>query len=94
MIRTRPEGKAADIKPTKAKSNVKKIFRKFESDESPSPNKTKALLDSPKKIKIPPSLSVKTSVNMETSPTSKQDLNASNNTQKVNIDINLTYMHK
>ncbi|KAG5345632.1 RFC1 factor, partial [Acromyrmex heyeri] len=87
MIRTRPEGKATDIKPTKAKSNVKKIFRKFESDESPSPNKTKTLLDSPKKIKISPSLPVKTSVNTETSPASKQILDASNNTQKIITSI-------
>ncbi|XP_018357397.1 PREDICTED: replication factor C subunit 1 isoform X2 [Trachymyrmex cornetzi] len=85
MIRTRPEGKTADIKSTKAKSNVKKIFRKFESDESLLPNKTKALLDSPKKIKTPPSLPVKTSVNTKTSPASKQTLDASNDTQKVNI---------
>lgn len=91
MIRMRPEGKA-DIKPVKAKSYVKKIFSKFESDESP--NKTKALLDSPKKVKTPPFSPVKTSVNTKTSPASKQTSDASSNTQKVNLDINLTYMHK
>ncbi|XP_018342281.1 PREDICTED: replication factor C subunit 1 isoform X1 [Trachymyrmex septentrionalis] len=83
MIRTRSEGKAADIKPTKAKSNVKKIFKKFESDESP--NKTKALLDSLKKIKILSSLPEKTSVNTKTSSASKQILDVSNDTQKANI---------
>jgi len=94
MIRTRPEGKAADIKPiVTKKSNVKKILSKSESDKSsPSPNKAKALLDSPKKIKTPSS-PVKTSVKTKTSPISKQTSDISNDIQKVNLDINLTYMH-
>jgi len=95
MIRTRPEGKAADIKPTVTKkSNIKKILNKSKSDKSPSPNKAKALLDSPKKIKTPPSSPVKTSVKTKTSSSiSKQTSDISNDIQKVNLDINLTCMH-
>lgn len=91
MIRTRPKGKAEYIKPatTKARSNSKKILNKSESDKSPSPNKGKTSSDLVQKIKTPPSSLVKT----ETSPVSKQISDISNNTQKVNLDINLTYIH-
>lgn len=91
MIRTRPKGKAEDIKPatTKARSNSKKILNKSESDKSPSPNKGKTSSDLVQKIKTPPSSLVKT----ETSPVSKQISDISNNTQKVNLVINLTYIH-
>ncbi|XP_018403558.1 PREDICTED: replication factor C subunit 1 isoform X2 [Cyphomyrmex costatus] len=85
MIRTKPEGKAAHIKPTKARSNVKKTFSK-ESDKLLSPNKTKAL-DSLENIKTPPSSPVKIIVNTKTSPVSKQTSDASNNTQKIITSI-------
>lgn len=94
MIRTRPEGRATDIKQTKAKSNVKKMsLSKSESDKSSSPNKVKISSGSPKKIKTPPSSPAKTSVKMETSPVSTQASDTSSNTQKVNLDINLIYMY-
>lgn len=83
MIRTRPEGKAADIKPTRARSNVKKISNKLESDKSLSPDKVKTSLDSAKEIKTPPSSPVKTKTS---SPVSSK-------TQMVDLDINLTYVH-
>lgn len=83
MIRTKPEGKAENIKPTKVRSNVKKILNKSESDKSPSPNKGKALSDLVKKIKTPPSSPVRTNK----SPVSKQISDISNNTEeKVNLD--------
>lgn len=82
MIRTRPEGKVENIKPTKAKSNVKNILNKSKSDESPSPKKIKT---SPKKIKTPPSSPVKT----KTSPVSEQASDTSSSAQKVNLYSNL-----
>ncbi|TGZ37704.1 Uncharacterized protein DBV15_02952 [Temnothorax longispinosus] len=73
MIRTRPEGKAKAIKPTKAKLNMKKIPNKSENDKSPSPSKIIAL-DSPKKIKTPPLDSLE---KIKTSPVSNQEVTTS-----------------
>lgn len=96
MIRTRPKGKVENIKPTKTKSNVNKILNKSESDKSPSPNKIKASLDSPKKIKTPPSSPVKIKIlslsRLQTQAVSKPASDTSS-IQKVNLDINLTYVH-
>ncbi|XP_011874559.1 PREDICTED: replication factor C subunit 1 isoform X2 [Vollenhovia emeryi] len=59
MIRTRPEGKAVNVKPTKTKPSVKNVLNKSESDKSSSSNEVKAL-SSAKKIKTPPSSPVET----------------------------------
>lgn len=87
MIRMRPEGKVEDIKPAKTKS--KKILNKSEIDKLPSPDKVKASLDSPKRIKTPPFSPVKTKTS---SPVSKSALDI-NSTPKVNLNINLIYVH-
>ncbi|XP_032689501.1 replication factor C subunit 1 isoform X2 [Odontomachus brunneus] len=91
MIRTRPEGRSEDIKPTttKAKSNAKKISSTSESDKSLSPKKTKALSVTPKKEASPISsektkLSVKTKVS---SPVQKPISDESNSLQEVTISI-------
>lgn len=87
MIRTRPEGKSNDIKPVtiKAKPNEKKVLNKPESAKPPSPNKANILSTPPK---IPPrSYALEKT---ETSPSvSKKILDMSNNSQEVNIDVNL-----
>ncbi|EFN78410.1 replication factor C subunit 1 [Harpegnathos saltator] len=92
MIRTRPEGKSEDIKPTKAKPNVKKMSSKSESDTSPSPNKTKALLVSPKKETSPiSSLKIKMSpksVEIKISlPEPKQTSDISSNLQEATTNV-------
>ncbi|XP_071562880.1 replication factor C subunit 1 isoform X1 [Temnothorax nylanderi] len=83
IIRTRPEGKAKAIKPTKAKLNMKKIPNKSENDKSPSPSKIIAL-DSPKKIKTPPLDSLE---KIKTSPVSKQVSDTSSSTQEVTTSV-------
>lgn len=90
MIRTRPEGKAEDVKLviTKAKSNVKKILNTFEGDKSPT-KKAKStptdLCDFSEKIRSPCS-----PVKTETSSISKQTLDAINYSQEVSLDISVT----
>lgn len=85
MIRTRPEGKAEDVKPltTKAKSSAKKISNKFEEDKSPPPQKVKSAptCDFSDKIKTPPSSPMKT-----TSSSVPKTLDANNYSQEVNLD--------
>lgn len=62
MIRTMPEGKAEAVKQqaaTRIQSNARKASNKSESDESPSPCKTKTFASS-EKIETPPPSSAKT----------------------------------
>lgn len=92
MIRTRPEGKAEDVKPVviKAKSNVKKILNTFEEDKSLLTEKAKSTLtdlyDLSEKIKSPPCSPVK----MKTSSSiPKQTIDAINYSQEVSLDISV-----
>lgn len=90
MIRTRPEGKAEDVKPVviKAKSNVKKILNTFEEDKSLLTEKAKSTLtdlyDLSEKIKSPPCSPVK----MKTSSSiPKQTIDAINYSQETTTSI-------
>lgn len=94
MIRTRPEGKAEDVKPfiIKPKSDAKKILNKFEENKLPLSKQEKSasidLHDLFDKVNVPPCSPVKTS------SISKQTLDSINYSQEVNIDINIIkYMH-
>ncbi|XP_012535848.1 replication factor C subunit 1 [Monomorium pharaonis] len=77
MIRTRPEGRAEDIKPVIKKSNIKKSLNKSESDKLLLLNETSF---STKKVKTPSSSPVKTEI---LPSVSKEASDMSNNIQKM-----------
>ncbi|XP_072757331.1 replication factor C subunit 1 isoform X2 [Anoplolepis gracilipes] len=87
MIRTRPEGKAENVIITKAKSNTKKKFNKFEEDKSPSPQKAKSptgLHELSEKVKTSLCSPVKTTTS---STIPKQTLDVNNYSQETTISI-------
>lgn len=86
MIRTRPEGKAEDVKPfmTKVKSSTKKILNKFEEDNMPLSKEEKSAptdsYDLSEKTNISSCSSVEASSSIP-----KQTLDAINYSQEVNL---------
>ncbi|XP_014468375.1 PREDICTED: replication factor C subunit 1 isoform X2 [Dinoponera quadriceps] len=97
MIRTRPEGRAEDIKPATTRAKPKKVLNKSESDTSPSPSETKALsslmnktkaLSSPSPVKTEvPVVSLKKETSTISSSVPKQESNISDGSQKTITNI-------
>ncbi|XP_012231846.1 replication factor C subunit 1 [Linepithema humile] len=88
MIRTRPEGRSEDIKPTKTRAKSK-TSNKSESDKSPSPKKAKtpspkkAETPSPKKAETPSRSPVK--VKMSSPMKQASDTSSTSESQEISV---------
>lgn len=85
MIHTRPAGNFENIQPaiTKAKSNMKKVSNKSESDKSPSPKKEKISSVSLKNEKTSAISPIKSSTSLSVL---KQTLDTNHDLQEVNLN--------